>query len=181
INVQRRGSDDAIEVLHSEQAAMVVQRLNARSQLLRLIVAARINIRDGDQLSVGNGEHLLEQVLAPAADADHSNPDAVIRSQNFRWRGGEEGRSSNRRALLDKFASGFACHIIPSPKKVRGGPGPTWPRPPRPGGAGTARGFRKTRGPPGGWGPPPLRVTLCRKHRGTPADSITDEVPQWHS
>src|SRR5260221_6058142 len=126
MNVQRRGNDDAIEVFHIEQAAMVVQRLNARSQLLRLIVAARINIRDGDQLSVGNGEHLLEQVLAPAADADHSNPDAVIRSQNFRWRGGEEGRSSNRRALLDKFASGFDCHIIPSLEKVPWSPSSTY-------------------------------------------------------
>ena len=80
VNMQRAGHNDRIYVLHVEQAAVIVEGLDAGHFALRLIAAAAVDIGHSHHFSVMNGANLVQQIVAAVAHTDHAHADAVIRA-----------------------------------------------------------------------------------------------------
>ena len=101
MNVQRAGHDDSVDVFHVEQAAVIVESLDTRDFILRLIAAAAIDIGHGHEFHAVNRANLPQQVVAAIAHADHAHADAVVRAQHLgSWIRQHGGRS--QRGLLQK-------------------------------------------------------------------------------
>lgn len=118
VNVERTGHDDGVDILHVEQAAVIVEGLDARHFALRLITAAAVDVGHGHQFSAVNGANLVQQIVAAVAHSDHPHTNAVVRTQNCRSRIREHGGGPHR-GLLQKSASGVIeanviSHVFPS-------------------------------------------------------------------
>src|ERR1700757_4773813 len=84
MNMQRTGHNHCIDVSHLEQATMIVERLDAAGELLRFFSASVVDIGNCDQICVGQGLKLLEEVLSSSSNADHSHSHPVIRAEHSR-------------------------------------------------------------------------------------------------
>ena len=60
--MERTCDDDAVEIFHLEQTAMIIKSLNTRNQVLGLIASSRIDVCNRDQLRIWNSEQLLEKI-----------------------------------------------------------------------------------------------------------------------
>ena len=60
VNEQRAGHDDGVDVFHVEQAAMIVESLNAGDFTLRLVAAAAVDVRHGHDFDAVNGADLSQ-------------------------------------------------------------------------------------------------------------------------
>ena len=96
MDVQWAGDENAVNVLHVQQAAMVVERLNLRRQLFRFFAAAGVNIRDRHELHVRNSQHLVQKFLAASAHADHPHANTIVRAERSRSRAGGQNCRAHR-------------------------------------------------------------------------------------
>ena len=82
VNVQRTGNDDPVDIFHIEQAAVIVESLDAGHPALGLVPAPAVNVGHGHQFDVRHVENLPQKVVAAITDADHADAYAVIRPQH---------------------------------------------------------------------------------------------------
>jgi hypothetical protein len=69
-------------ILHVEQAAVIVESLNAGHSAFRLIAAAAVDVRHRDKFDSPQRQHLPQQIVAAIAYANHADADAVVRAQD---------------------------------------------------------------------------------------------------
>src|SRR5713101_9369799 len=112
MKVERAGNDDAVQVFHLEQAAVVVEGLDARRHLPGLIPSAAVHVSNGHQLGVWEREQLFQQILPAGADANHADPDAIICAKYAR-RGSKEGGRSNRGCFHEVTACAIGHRFAP--------------------------------------------------------------------
>ncbi len=115
--MQRTGHDDGINVVHVEQAAVIVKGLNARNLAFRLVAAAAVNIGHGHEFHAVNPANLPQQIVAAIPHADHADADAVVRPQHGRRRI-RQNRGCTQGRLLQKSAPplvkfGLLSHVSP--------------------------------------------------------------------
>ncbi len=103
VNVQRAGHDDAVDIFHVEQAAVIVESLNAGHSALRLVAAAAVDVGHRHQFDAMQRENLPQQIVAAIAHADHAHANAVVRAQHVRSWIRQHGCGSQR-GLLQKSA-----------------------------------------------------------------------------
>src|SRR6266567_5386071 len=82
VDMQWAGYDHSVNVLHVEQAAVIVEGLNAGQFVLRLVAAATVDVGHGHDFHVVDRTNLPQQVISAIAHTNHADPDAVVRSQH---------------------------------------------------------------------------------------------------
>src|SRR5260370_35717046 len=107
VDMQWAGYDHSVDVLHVEQAAVIVEGLNAGHFALRLVAAAAVDVRHCHDLHAVDRTNLPQQITPAIAPANHAEADAVVRSQHGgRWRC--QPRAYSARARLDVGDSALA-------------------------------------------------------------------------
>ncbi len=104
VHVQGTGDQHGIDVLHIEEAAMVVVRLQAGHDASGFVIPALIDVGDSHHLYVRNCYNPSEQFLPATADADHAHANTIIRAQHL-------GRVHQHRS----GAQSQPTHEFPSP------------------------------------------------------------------
>src|SRR5260370_18742259 len=61
-----------------------------------LVVAGAVHVCNSHQLSVGDFEQLLQQILSAGAHANHANSDAIVCAKHARWGSEQRSRSTCR-------------------------------------------------------------------------------------
>src|SRR4051794_40494150 len=113
MDVQRTGYNDAVNVFHVEQAAMIIECLNARHLALGLVAATAVDVGHGHQLHIRHVTNLSQQVVAPVSYSDHAHPYPVIGPQHCGRGIGQHRRRADCR-LLQKNTPRWIVHNSPS-------------------------------------------------------------------
>jgi hypothetical protein len=84
MNVQRARHNDAVEIFHIQNVAIIPKRLKIRNHLLCLVEAAGVDVRGCYYFDAVNFEDLLQELLSARASADDSDADAVVGAERAR-------------------------------------------------------------------------------------------------
>src|SRR5205823_8500078 len=88
---------------------------------LGLIAATTVDVGHDDEINVGKLSDLIQKIVAPIADANHADSDAIVCAQHPGGGIGEHGRCAQS-CLLKKSTSCLMFHeFSPTPRPM--GPG----------------------------------------------------------